>query len=34
MNVLKGHNGSIQALTWDGRKGWLFSGKPVFSQEH
>ena len=26
INVLKGHNGSIQSLTWDGKKGWLFSG--------
>jgi hypothetical protein len=27
INVLKGHNGSIQSITWDGRKGWLFTGK-------
>ena len=27
INVLKGHNGSIQTITWDGKKGWLFTGK-------
>jgi len=26
INVLKGHNGSIQSLHWDGSKGWLYSG--------
>ena len=27
INALKGHNGSIQSLCWDGSKGWLYSGK-------
>ena len=26
INALKGHNGSIQSLCWDGTKGWLYSG--------
>ena len=26
INVLKGHNGSIQSLCWDGSQGSLFSG--------
>ena len=26
INALKGHNGSIQSLCWDGSKGWLYSG--------
>jgi WD repeat and FYVE domain-containing protein 2 len=26
INVLKGHNGSIQTITWEGKKGWLFTG--------
>jgi len=26
INILKGHNGSIQSLFWDGTKGWLYSG--------
>jgi len=26
INVLKGHNGSIQSLNWDGTQGWLYSG--------
>jgi len=26
INVLKGHNASIQSLHWDGSKGWLYSG--------
>jgi WD40 repeat protein len=26
INVLKGHNGSIQTLHWDGTQGWLYSG--------
>ena len=29
INVLKGHNGSIQSLNWDGTQGWLYSGKDV-----
>ena len=27
INCLKGHNGSIQDITWDGIKGWLYTGK-------
>jgi hypothetical protein len=27
INTLKGHNGSIQSITWDGSKGWLYTGK-------
>ena len=30
INVLKGHNGSIQSLNWDGTQGWLYSGKIFF----
>ena len=30
INVLKGHNGSIQSLNWDGTQGWLYSGKILF----
>lgn len=26
INVLKGHNGSIQTITWDGDRGWLYTG--------
>lgn len=26
INALKGHNGSIQTLFWDGSQGWLYSG--------
>ena len=26
INLLKGHNASIQCLHWDGTKGWLYSG--------
>ena len=31
INALKGHNGSIQSLCWDGSKGWLYSGTDFFS---
>ena len=26
INVLKGHSGSIQSLSWDQSQGWLYSG--------
>ncbi len=29
VNVLKGQNGSVQCLSWDGDIGWLFSGTIV-----
>ena len=31
INVLKGHNGSIQSLCWDGTQGWLYSGKSILA---
>ena len=34
VNVLKGHNGSIQSLCWDGTKGWLYSGTYVLLLLH
>jgi len=27
VNVLKGQNGSVQCLSWEGDVGWLFSGE-------
>ena len=30
INALKGHNGSIQTLCWEGTKGWLYSGMRSF----
>lgn len=33
VNTLKGHNGSVQTLHWDGDLGWLFSGECIELQD-